>query len=119
MILNATVRELSLVPAFCRFCHFLIYISVRFIYISVTHLCACFFSHPLAKIPALTFLPCHPCHLWHLIDFKQIFFANNVAKTCRAWHENPKPLILKGFFVAKCVMSLIYNALHQIPITFY
>ena len=114
-----SVRELSQCFAFCRFCHFSIYNSVRFIYISVTHLCACFFLFLLAQIHAPPFLPCHPCHLWHLIDFKQIFFVINVAKTCHAWHENSKPLILKGFFIAKCVMSLIYNALHQILITFY
>ena len=51
MILLVTVRELSCVLPFCQFCHFLIYISVRFIYISVT------FSFSFFILPKS--LPCH------------------------------------------------------------
>ena len=36
MFRSVTVRELSLGKAVCQFCHFLIYNSVRFIYIPVT-----------------------------------------------------------------------------------
>ena len=43
MLRNATVRELLLGTAFCQFCHFLIYNSVRFIYIPVTFSFALFF----------------------------------------------------------------------------
>ena len=113
------MRELSQCFAFCRFCDFSIYISVRFIYISVTHLCACFFLFLLAQIHAPPFLPCHPCHLWQVIDSKRFFLVMSVAKTCHAWHENPKPLILKGFFIDTRVMSLVYNALYWIVITSY
>ena len=38
MFRSVTVRELSGVMPFCQFCHFLIYISARFIYISFTFL---------------------------------------------------------------------------------
>ena len=50
MIRNATVRELSLVMSFCRFFHFLIYISVRFVYISFTFSFTLFFLFLLAQI---------------------------------------------------------------------
>ena len=36
MLRYATVRELSRGKPVCRFCHFLIYISVRFVYNSFT-----------------------------------------------------------------------------------
>ena len=52
---NTTVRELSQCFAFCRFCDFSIYNSVRFIYVSVTHLSPRFFSHTFAEIPAPPF----------------------------------------------------------------
>ena len=112
-----TLRELSHVMPFCRFCHFSIYNSVRFVYISVTFFLICFFLSFLAEIHAMPFLPCHSCHLWHLIDFKQFFLAKTLAKTCQPCHQNAKLLILKGFFIVKCVMSLFYNALSQIIIT--
>ena len=111
MLLCAAVRELSSVLAFCQFCDFLIYISVRFVYISVTHLFACFFPHPLAKNPRHAILACHLCHLRHLIDFKRFFLAKTLAKTCHTCHKNGKSLIFKGFFAAKCVMSLTYSVL--------
>ena len=61
MIRNATVRELSLVPAFCQFFHFLIYNSVRFVYISFTFLCICFFPAHLPKSrPAIFTVPFVP-----------------------------------------------------------
>ena len=55
MILNATVRELSFVPPICQFSGFLIYISVRFVYISFTFPFALFFLFPLVKIPVMPF----------------------------------------------------------------
>ena len=119
MILNATVRELSLVMSFCRFCHFLIYNSVRFLYISFTLLFALLFLFLLAKTSAPPFLPCHSCHLWHLIDFKQFFLAKTLAKTCQQCHKNGMSLIFKGFLFIKCGMSLFYSALLQIVITSY
>ena len=112
-----TVRELSLGTAFCQFCHFSIYNSVRFVYISVTFFLICFFLFILAKIPSLPFLPCHSCHLWHLIDFKQFFLAKTLAKTCHQCRQNGKSLILKGFLFDKRVMSLKNKALPQIIIT--
>ena len=117
MILNATVHELSLVMSFCQFFHFLIYNSVRFVYISFTFLCICFFLFLLAQIHAPPFLPCHACHLWHLIDFKQFFLAKTLAKTCHQCHKNGKSLILKEFLFVKCGMSLFYSAQAQIIIT--
>ena len=54
MFRNATVRELSHGKPFCQFCHFLIYISVRFVYISVTFSFSLFFLFCLLK-PT----PCH------------------------------------------------------------
>ena len=116
MILNATVRELSSVLPVCQFFGFLIYISVRFIYISVTLLFTLFFSSSLCQNPCPCHFGCHPCHLWQLIDFKQFFLAIGVAKTCHAHHQNPKLLILFNFLFDKRVMSLIYRALSQIII---
>ena len=110
------MRELSLGKSFCQFCHFLIYISVRFVYISVTFPFHPLFSCLLAKIHAMPFLPCHPCHVWHLIDFKRFFLAKTLAKTCHACPQNAKLLIFKGFFIVKRVMSLIYRVLLQIVI---
>ena len=55
MLRCVTVRELSHGKPFCQFCHFLIYNSVRFIYISVTFSFTCFFLFRLAKIPAMPF----------------------------------------------------------------
>ena len=112
-----TVRELSLGMPFCRFCHFSIYNSVRFVYISVTFFLICFFLFLLAKIPSLPFLPCHLWHLWHLIDFKQFFLAKTLAKTCQQCHQNAKLLILKEFLFAKCVMGLFDSTVRQIIIT--
>ena len=106
---NATVRELSLVLTVCQFCHFSIYISVRFIYISFTFHFALFFLFLLAKIRAMPFLPCHACHLWQVLDFKQIFLAKTLAKTCHTCHKNDKSLILKEFLFVKCGTSLLYK----------
>ena len=53
MILNATVHELSLVMSFCQFCHFSIYNSVRFVYISFTFPFTLFFLSCWLK-----FTPC-------------------------------------------------------------
>lgn len=112
MLRCATVRELSLVTSFCRFFHFSIYNSVRFVYISVTF----FFLFLLAKIHALPFLPCHACHLWHLLDFISLFLAKTPAKTCQTACQNGKPLILKGFLFVKYVMGLFYSTLSLIII---
>ena len=43
MLRCVTVRELSAVMPFCQFCDFLIYNSVRFVYISFTFLFTLFF----------------------------------------------------------------------------
>ena len=56
MLRCVTVRELSVVLSFCQFCDFLIYNSVRFVYISVTLLFTLFFLYLPAKICALPFL---------------------------------------------------------------
>ena len=117
MLRNATVRELSQCFAFCRFFGFLIYISVRFIYISVTLLFALFFSSHGDRIHAMPFLIDKMRHEWHLIDFKRIFLVMSLAKTCHEHHKNPKPLILFNFLFSNRVMSLIYRALPQIIIT--
>ena len=53
MLLCVTVRELSVVLSFCQFCDFLIYISVRFVYISVTLLFTLFFLYLLTEIYTL------------------------------------------------------------------
>ena len=82
MILNATVRELSSVMAFCQFCRFLIYISVRFIYISVT--LSFFFSF----LPEST-----PRH----------FYLANLA-------IRGKSLFLNSFFLPKRLPKLAANA---------
>ena len=55
MLRCATVRELSRVMSFCQFCDFLIYISVRFVYISFTFFFALFFPSCHAQIPATPF----------------------------------------------------------------
>ena len=111
MLLCVTVRELSVVLSFCQFCDFLIYNSVRFVYISVTLLFTLFFLYLPAKIHALPFAPCHLRHEWQVIDFKQIFLVMSVAKTRHARHQNVKLLILKGFFIDKCVMSLFNSVI--------
>ena len=111
------MRELSLGTAFCRFCRFSIYNSVRFVYISVTLLFTLFFLFLLAKIYAMPFLPCHLRHEWQIIDFKQFFLAKTLAKTCHVDSIDGKSLILKGFLFDKRVMSLKNKALAQIIIT--
>ena len=113
------MRELSSVMPFCQFFGFLIYNSVRFIYVSFTFLFHSLYPPRIAIIYAMPFLPCHARHLWHLIDFKRIFFAITLVKSCHVCHKNYKPLILKGFFIVKCVMSLLYNTVRQIIITSY
>ena len=113
------MRELSSVMPFCRFCHFLIYISVRFVYVSFTFLFHSLYPPRIARIPAMPFLPCHSCHSWQVIDFKRFFLAKTLAKTCHVCQQNAKLLILKGFFIVKCVMSLLYNTVRQIIITSY
>ena len=82
ILLNVTVRELSSVMAFCRFCRFLIYISVRFIYISVT--LSFFFSCLLKTTP----MPFYPAIL----------------------AIRGKSLILNGFFLPKRLPKLAANA---------
>ena len=114
-----TVRELSAVLPFCRFFHFLIYNSVRFVYISFTFSFTLFFLFSLAWIHALDILVRHACHLWHLIDFISFFLAKTLAKTCQRFHQNGKSLILKEFLFVKCVMSLSYSTLSLIIITSY
>ena len=113
MLRCVTVRELSHGKPFCQFCHFLIYNSVRFIYISVTFSFTCFFLFRLAKIPAMPFLPCHLRHEWQVIVFKRFFLAKTLAKTCHQCCQKVKSLILKGFFIVKCVMSLLYSMLSR------
>ena len=117
MLRCVTVRELSRVMSFCQFFGFLIYNSVRFVYISFTFSFTLFFPSFFAEIPAMPFLPCHVCHLWQIIDFKQIFLAKTLAKNCHTCRQNAKLLISKGFFIAKCVMSLTNKTLSQIIIT--
>ena len=111
MLRYATVRELSHGKSFCRFFHFLIYNSVRFVYISVTLLFTLLFLFLLAKIHAAPFFVRHACHLWHLLDFISFFLAKTLAKTCQTACQNGKSLILKEFLFVKCVMSLFYSAL--------
>ena len=113
------MHELSLVLHVCRFCHFSIYISVRFVYISVTLSFRSLFLFLLAKIPVMPFLPCHLCHLWHLIVFKRFFLAKTLAKTCHPCHKNGKSLILKEFLFVKCGTSLFCSALLQCNATIY
>ena len=100
IVLNATVQELSHVLSFCRFCHFLVYNSVRFIYISVT--LSFFFSclPPMPPVPPAV-LPDNLRHEWHLIDFKQFFLAKTLAKTCPQCHQNGKSLIFKRIFICQ------------------
>ena len=117
MLRNATVRELSQCFAFCRFCHFLIYISVRFVYISFTFLFTLSFSFLACQNPRHAILIDNLRHERHLIDFKRFFSAMSLAKTCQHCRQNGKSLILKGFLITKRVMSLIYRALPQIIIT--
>ena len=85
MLRCVTVRELSIVLAFCRFCRFLIYISARFIYISFT------FSFPLF----FSFLPAKttPCH-----------FCLAICAICG------KSLILNSFFLPKRLPKLAISA---------
>ena len=58
MLRCVTVHELSLVTSFCRFFHFSIYISVRFVYISVTFFSTLLF-HPAFPPCLLKSTPCH------------------------------------------------------------
>ena len=104
-----TVRELSSVLPSCRFCHFLIYISVRFVYISFTFSFTLFFPPLLAKISAHDILTNNLRHAWHLTDFISFFLAKTLAKTCRRCRQNGKSLILKELLFVKCVMSLFYK----------
>ena len=119
MIRCVTVRELSSVMSFCQFCRFLIYISVRFIYISFTFSFTLFFLFHLATNGSPAILPCHACHLWQVIVFKGIFRVMSPAKTCHQCRQKVKSLILLAFLFVKCVMSLFYNAIRQIIIMPY
>ena len=101
----------------CQFFHFSIYNSVRFVYVSFTLLFTLFFSFHACQNPGPAILPCHLCHLWHLIGFKGIFLAKTLAKTCYQCRQNGKSLISKGFLFVKCVMSLFDSTLPQIIIT--
>ena len=117
MWLRVTVRELSLVMSFCRFCHFLIYNSVRFIYISFTFLFTCFFLSCLLESP--------PCHFWCVMRamrgksliLNSFFLAKRLPKLAVNATKMASPWVLKGFFIVKCVMSLFYSAQAQIIIT--
>ena len=82
MILNATVRELSLVMPICQFCRFLVYISVRFVYISFT--LSFFFSCLLKSTPMPFYLA-----ILAMCDIS---------------------LILNGFFLPKRLPKLAANA---------
>ena len=82
MFRNATVRELLHVMTFCQFFGFLIYNSVRFIYIPVT------FSFFFFYLPKLT-----PCH-FHLA----ICAIRGIL------------LILNGFFLPKRLPKLATSA---------
>ena len=89
MLRCVTVRELSSVLPFCQFCRFLIYISVRFIYISFTLLFALSFPFHLAKIP--------PCH-----------FCLAICAICG------KSLFLNGFFLPKRLPKPIINVIKKL-----
>ena len=119
MLRCVTVRELSSVLPFCQFCRFLIYISVRFIYISFTLLFTLFFFFSSCQNPAMPFLPCHLRHLWQVIVFKQFFPAKTLAKTYHQCHQKVKSLILLAFLFVKCVMSLLNSARRWIIISSY
>ena len=67
MLRCMTVHELSHGKPVCQFFGFLIYISVRFVYISVTHLFTLFFRSSLCQNPGHAILPCHLCQLWQVI----------------------------------------------------
>ena len=117
MIRNATVRELSLVTSVCRFFGFLIYNSVRFVYISFTFPLNLLFLFLLAKIHGPDILTNTLRHEWHLIGFKRFFLAKTLAKTCSNCHKNGKSLIFKRIFycqmrhelIKKCSSSNYYN----------
>ena len=82
MLRCMTVRKLSLVKTFCRFCHFLIYNSVRFVYNSFTLF---FLFSFLLKLS--------PCHFYLAI--------------CAA---RGKSLILNGFFLPSHLPKLAATA---------
>ena len=113
------MRELSQCFVFCRFCHFLIYISVRFLYISFTFPFTCFFLFLLTEPP--------PCHFYLAIRamrgisliLNSFFLPKRLPKLATLATKMASPWFLKGFFIAKCVMSLFYSALLQIVITSY
>ena len=86
MLRCVTVRELSSVMAFWRFCHFLIYNSVRFVYIPVT---SSFFFFCLSKSL--------PCHFYPAICVM-----------------SGKSLFLNGFFLPKRLPKLANNAIKMI-----
>ena len=85
MLRNATVRELLLGTAFCQFCHFLIYNSVRFIYIPVTFSFALFILPPIA-------------------ENRHRHFRLAILATFG------KPLFLNGFFLPKRLPKLATSA---------
>ena len=117
MILNATVRELSQCFAVCRFFHFLIYNSARFVYISFTFPFTLFFSFSACQAHAPAILIDYLRHEWQVIDFKQFFLAKTLAKTCHQCPKNGKSLIFKRIFycqtwhelIKKCSSSNYYN----------
>lgn len=110
------MRELSHVLPFCQFCHFLVYNSVRFIYISVTSLFTCFFPACLLESTPCHFYPaiCAICGI--LLILNDFFLPKRLPKLATLATKMASPWFLKGFFIVKCVMSLFYSALLQIVI---
>ena len=76
-----------------------------------------FFLFLLARISAPVILVRHAWHLWQVIDFKRIFLAKTLAKTCHPCPQNGKSLILKEFLFVKCVMNLFIVQCYYIYMT--
>ena len=89
MLRCMTVRELLHGKPVCRFFGFLIYISVRFVYISVTHLFTLFFRSSLCQNPwhDIFTLPTVPTVASHC--FITVFFCHERCQNLPTMPQEP------------------------------
>ena len=114
MILNATVHELSSVLPFCQFFHFLIYNSVRFVYISFTF---SFFLSCRLNFPPRHFYPAIRVMRGISLILNSFFLPKRLPKLAPLVAKTASPWFLKEFLFVNCGMSLFYSAQAQIIIT--
>ena len=111
------MRELSSVLPFCRFFHFSIYNSARFVYISFTFPFALFFLSCQLNFPPRHFYPAIRAICGISLILNSFFLPKRLPKLAPLATKTLNSWFLKEFFIVKCGMSLFYSAQAQIIIT--